>query len=167
MKITNKKIIKTILVIILIIIILLLNWIFLSGRTYSRYKNQIQGESLTTVAKPVFVVDGAESILIDGIEDTTYEFSVKNYDGFSVSEVDMDYTIEIVNNSKADLEFILKKDGKQVSLNKNITGNISLSSLKKQIDNYELLIKYHNNAATVGDISGNVQVKVIAVQAQK
>ncbi len=167
MDITKKKIIKAILIIVLIIIILLLNWLFLGGRSFSKYKKKLDSNSLTEIAEPVFTVDGASNILIDGIDDTVYEFSVRNYDNFSTSEVDLDYTIQIVNNSGANLEFILTKDGKTVSLNNNKTNSISLSGLKKQTDNYKLQIKYHNNPAIAYDITGNVQIKIEAVQAKK
>ena len=121
MDITKKKIIKAILIILLIIIILLLNWLFLGGRSFSKYKKNFGSNSLTEIAEPVFTVDGASNIQIDGIDDTVYDFSVKNYDNFNTSEVDLDYTIQIVNNSGADLEFILTKDGKSISLSNNKT----------------------------------------------
>ena len=76
----------------------------------------------------------------------------------------MQYYIEIVNNSRADLEFILTKNGQSISLNSNKTNLISLSSNRKQDDNYELRIKYHSDGAIIGDIEGNVQIKVEAAQ---
>lgn len=165
MDITKKKILKAILVIILIVIILLLYWLFLGGRSFSKYRKNVNGNSATQVAEPVFQVDGASNILIDGIEDTIYNFSVKNYDETGISNTKMQYYVQIVNNSKANLEFILTKNGQAISLNSNKTNLISLSSNQKQDDNYELRIKYHNDDAIIGDIDGNVQIKVEAVQA--
>lgn len=167
MDITKKKILKIILIVILIIIILLLSWLFLGGRTFSKYKKNINASSLTEIAKPILNVEGDREIKIDGIEDTLYNFSVKNYDGSDISEVDMNYFIEIVNNSKADLEFILTKNGKDIKLTNNKTDLISSSGLERQTDEYQLKIKYHNNPAIVEDIDGSVQVKVEAVQATK
>ncbi len=167
MDITKKKILKIILIVILIIIILLLSWLFLGGRTFSKYKKNINASSLTEIAKPILNVEGDRKIKIDGIEDTLYNFSVKNYDGSDISEVDMNYFIEIVNNSKADLEFILTKNGKDINLTNNKTDLISSSGLERQTDEYQLKIKYHNNPAIVEDIDGSVQVKVEAVQATK
>lgn len=122
---------------------------------------------MTEIAKPILNVEGDRKIKIDGIEDTLYNFSVKNYDGSDISEVDMNYFIEIVNNSKADLEFILTKNGKDINLTNNKTDLISSSGLERQTDEYQLKIKYHNNPAIVEDIDGSVQVKVEAVQATK
>lgn len=167
MDITKKKILKIILIVILIIIILLLSWLFLGGRTFSKYKKNINASSLTEIAKPILNVEGDREIKIDGIEDTLYNFSVKNYDGSDISEVDMNYFIEIVNDSKADLEFILTKNGKDIKLTNNKTDLISSSGLERQTDEYQLKIKYHNNPAIVEDIDGSVQVKVEAVQATK
>ena len=167
MDITKKKILKIILIVILIIIILLLSWLFLGGKTFSKYKKDINASSSTEIAKPILNVEGASDIKIDGIEDTIYNFSVKNYNGLDVSEVDMNYYIEIVNNSKADLEFILTKNGQPINLNNNKTDLISSSSLNRQSDDYQLKIKDHNNPAIVEDIDGNVQVRVEAVQATK
>lgn len=168
MDITKKKILKAILLIILIIIFLFLLFFTLGARkTYSKYNKDIKSSSITETAKPIFVVDGESNILIDGITDKNYTFEVKNYDSTGASEVDLDYYIEIVNNSSADLTFELTKDGKRVALNNNKTSKISLSSLTKQDDSYSLKIKYKNNTAITNDISGNVQIKVEAVQAEK
>ena len=167
MDIKKKKIVKIVLIIILLIIMLLLWGIFFGGKSFSKYKKDVNSSSLTEVAKPVFVVEGADDIKIDGREDTIYNFSVKNYDEKGKSEVDLDYTINIENNSKADLEFVLTKDGKRVLLSNNKSNKTTLSSNEKQSDDYALQIKYHNSPAVVQDIDGNVQVKVEAVQAEK
>ena len=167
MDIKKKKIVKIVLVVILLIIMLLLWGVFFGGKSFSKYKKDVNSSSMTEVAKPVFVVDGTDDINIDGIEDTVYYFSVKNYDKTGTSEVDLDYYINIENNSKADLEFVLTKDGRNIPLNNNKTNKITLSNGNKQEDEYQLKIKYHNDPAIVQDIDGNVQVKVEAVQAEK
>lgn len=166
MDIKKKKVIKAVLIIILIIIILLLWLLCFGGKSFSKYKKDINSSSLTEVAKPIFSVDGASDIKIDGIEDTVYYFTIKNNDKSGVSEVDLNYYIQIENNSKADLDFVLMKDGKNVPLNNNKTNLISLKSSNKQDDEYQLRIKYNNNPAIVSDINGNVQIKVEAVQAE-
>ncbi|MFG6318370.1 MAG: hypothetical protein K1W33_00675 [Clostridia bacterium] len=167
MDITKKKILKTALIILLIIIILLLCSLFLGGRSFSKYKKNFNVSSSTEIAKPILNVEGDSNIKIDGIEDTIYDFSVKNYNGSNVSEVDMNYYIEIVNTSKADLDFILTKNGKTVSLKNNKTDLISLVSTIKQTDDYQLQIKYNNNPAILTDIDGSVQIKVEAIQSIK
>lgn len=167
MDVNKKKVVKIVLIVVLLILMLLLWWKFWGGKSFSKYKGDVSASSVTEVAKPVLSVEGADDILIDGIEDTIYNFSVKNYDGNETSEVDLDYFINIENNSDADLEFLLVKDGKKVSLTNNKTNTITLSSNGKQTDNYELQIKYHNNPAQTEDIKGNVQIKVEAVQAQR
>lgn len=167
MDVKKKKIIKTILIIVVMMIFLLLCWLFLGGKSFAKYQKEIDSNHSLEIAKPVFVMDGADNIKIDGVEDTVYHFSVKNFDDSEISEVDMKYAIQIVNNTEADLEFILTKDGESIQLEGNKTNFISLSSLTKQEDHYELKIKYLNHSATNEDINGNVQIKVEAVQVEK
>ena len=167
MDVNKKKVVKIVLIVVLLIIMLLLWWLFGGGKSFSKYRKDVETNSVTEVAKPIFVTEGADDIKIDGIDDTVYNFSVKNYDENETSEVDLDYFINIENNSDADLEFILVKDGKKVPLTNNKTNTITLSSNGKQSDEYALSIKYHNNPAQTTDITGNVQIKVEAVQAEK
>ena len=71
---------------------------------------------MTQVAEPVFQVDGASNLLINGIEDTTYNFSVKNYNETGINNTKMQYYVQIVNNSRANLEFVLTKNRSSSSL---------------------------------------------------
>ena len=151
----------------IIIFLLLLSFTLGARKNYAKYNRDVSSSSSTDVAKPIFVVDGDSNILIDGISDKTYTFNVKNYDATGISEVDLDYYIQIENNSDADLTFELTKGGQKVNLTNNKTNKISLSGLTKQTDLYSLKIKYTNNPAITNDISGNVQIKVEAVQADK
>ena len=166
MEIKKKKIIRLIFIIILVIVLLLLWVFFIRGKSFARYKSEITSNSVSQIAKPILNVDGASNIKIDGIEDTIYKFSVKNYNGTGKSDVDLQYYIEIVNNSQADLEFTLKNKGNVVELNNNKTNLITLSSESEQTDEYELKIKYNNNPAITSDIDGNVQIKIEAIQAE-
>lgn len=151
---------------LVLIILIVLSWLIFGGKTFSKHIKQVASNSAEQISKPVFIVDGASNIKIDGINDTVYNFSVKNYDDAEISEVDLDYYIEIVNDSKADLGFILTKNGESIDLNNNKSKFIELSSLSKQDDNYQLKIKHNNNPAILSDIEGNVQIKVEAVQSR-
>lgn len=166
MNVKTKKTINIVLIVLLIIIFILLLLMFMWGRTLAKYSKEINSSATSGVAQPILIVDGAENIKIDGINDTIYTFSVKNYVLSDVSDVDMDYNIEIVNDSKADLEFELLKDGKAVSLKNNKTETMHIKGVESHSDHYELRIKYKNNPAITEDITGNVQVKVEAVQAE-
>ena len=167
MDIKTNKIINVTLVILLIILILILCWIYFSGKSFSRYKTTVTSNSIAQVAKPVFNVDG-DYIKIDGIEDTSYKFSVKNYDSSSTSEVKIKYYIEIVNNSQANLTFkLLDENNNVIKLDKNKSTIFELNKDIKQSDNYILNVKYTNDTAIVDDIQGNVQIKVEAVQSEQ
>ena len=74
------------------------------------------------------------------------------------------YNIEVINNSQADLQFELSKDGEKVVLTNNKTEVMFLNGISQDKDDYELRIIYNNNPAIVEDISGNVQIKVEAIQ---
>lgn len=165
MELKKKKVIKLILTIILIIIAVFL-FSFWSVRTFAKNKEIVESNGVSEVAKPIFVVDGAENIKIDGIEDTVYNFSVRNYEGNQISEVGLRYFVEIVNFSGANLEFILVKDGQTVKLEKNKSELMNLKNAEKQEDCYQLQIKYGDNSNAVSDIHGNIQIKVDAVQAE-
>ena len=167
MSVNKKKVIKILLVIILIIIILLFGLLFLKRKTYSKYNKNVKANSSIEVAEPIFIVDGANDIKIDGIEDTTYDFSVKNFNLIKNSDVELNYYIQFENNSNADLEFILTKDNEEVILKNNKTDLMYLTNLFNQEDKYSLKIKYTNNPGIVTDIDGNVQIKVEALQKRK
>lgn len=167
MKIKNKRIIKIILAVLLFIIILLLFSIYLGKvKNYAKYSEAINSTGSAEIAKPVFEVDGDSSIKIDGIDDTTYVFSVKNYNQTDLSHTDLDYYIEIINNSEANLEFELLKNDVSVVLNNNKSDNFKLIHSNNQEDIFKLKIKYQNNPAIENDIDGNVQIKVEAVQSK-
>ena len=119
MKLKNKKAIHLFLVILLILLILF--FMLFLGKAFSKYKKGVNSNAIAEVATPIFVVDGTENIKIDGIEDTLYKFSVKNYKGTDISEVDMNYNVQIVNNSDANLEFELIKNGEKIVLTNNTT----------------------------------------------
>lgn len=163
----KKKMIKAIVIILLVMIWLCFCWILIGGKSFAKYKSETNASYLAEIAKPVFIVDGAENIQINGLEDTVYDFEIKNYDDTFTSGVNLSYEIEIVNNSKADLEFELSKNGKSVILAENKTNLNFLEASNKQKDSYQLKIKYHNNPAITSDITGNIQIKTQAMQTEK
>ena len=55
-------------------------------------------------------------------------------------------------------------ENKQVELTNNKTEVMFLNGISQDKDDYELRIIYNNNPAIVDDISGNVQIKVEAIQ---
>ena len=165
MNIKKKKIMRFIILCILILIMILLWLEIMKGNSFAKNRIQINSNGIAEIAKPIFVVDGNSNIKIDGNQDTVYKFSVKNFDDINISQTDLNYYIEIVNNSIADLNFILTNNGNIVNLNNNKTELIPLTSSNKQTDEYELKIKYNNNSAIESDIDGNIQIKVEAIQA--
>lgn len=164
MNIKTKKTIHIILVILLILLVFLLMFFF--GKAFSKFKKDINSNAIAEIATPIFVVDGTDNIKIDGITDTVYKFSVKNYKGTDISEVDMNYVVQIVNNSDADLDFELLKNGEKLKLTNNKTDSINIKGISRNTDEFELRILYKDNPAVVEDITGNVQIKVEASQSE-
>ena len=166
MKVKTKKAINIVLIVLIIILVLFFLFMLLWGKSFSKFRTNVNSSAESSIAKPILVVDGDKNIKIDGIEDTVYEFSVKNYKGLEISDVDMEYSIQIGNDSEADLQFELVKDGKSITLKNNKTETMKLNGITRDSDNYELTIKYKNNPAILEDIEGNVQIKVEAFQSE-
>lgn len=76
----------------------------------------------------------------------------------------MQYTVEIINNSKANLDFELSRNGVKQELINNKSEILTIKGITRVTDSFELKIKYNDNPAVVEDITGNVQVKIEAVQ---
>lgn len=163
-----KKSIKIILIIVLIIIFLLLLFLFCGKLSYSKYKSKVNSSAVGDIAKPVFEVEGLDSIKIDGVNDSEYNFSVKNYKDNEKSDVDLEYYIEITNNSEANLSFkLLNSKNRTVKLDRNNkSAKFTLDSANKQKDDYKLVVTY-KSSESITDIEGNVQVKVEAIQSQE
>lgn len=152
-----KKIIKKVSMIVVVFYIIV-------GISYAKYKQGLTGNGKVSVAKPILVLNSTDDVKINGMKDTKYRFSVKNYTQTEVNEVNLKYFIQIINHSDADLEFTLFKNGEMVDLIENQTEGILLCNLTKQEDEYELKIKYNDDIRIKSDIYGSVQIKVEAIQ---
>lgn len=168
MTVKSKKMITTIFTIVAILITILLFWLTIGGESLAKLKNEASDTKKSAeIAESVFRVDGDQMIKIDGKEETVYHFSVKNYDETKMSEVDLNYDIEILNASSSDLEFELSQNGKPVNLDQNKTDLFCLSPFEKQKHDYILRIIYQNQPANFEEIEGSVQIKTQAIQTRK
>ena len=78
----------------------------------------------------------------------------------------MNYNIEIVNDSEANLDFELTKNGELLNLTNNKTDTMIIEGITRKTDKYELKIIYNDNPAITEDISGNIQIKVESFQTE-
>lgn len=166
MDIKKRKIHKNIVNIMFVFIIVLLFFLIFTGKIFAKYKKSVISDGLANVAKPVFEVDGVQDILIRGIDDTVYNFTIRNYNESDLNEVPMQYYIEFINNSSAELSYELLKNNEKVELNNNKTNLIFLNNLEKQEDNYILKIHNIDNPEILSSIEGKVQIKVQAMQVE-
>lgn len=155
-----KKIFKKVSIIAVLLYII-------AGISYAKYKQKLTGNGKVLVAKPILILDATNDIKIDGMKDAIYKFSVKNYTDTQMNETNLNYFIQLINHSDADLEFTLYKNDEKIALNQNQTEGIFLSNLSKQEDKFKLEIKYKDDANCKSDIQGDVQIKVEAIQEDK
>lgn len=164
-KYKKRRIIRTVLIVAIMILLIIL-FLLLYRKSMAKYKEIINLSSEAEVATPVFIVDGLDNITVDGTaEQSIYNFTVRNYEGDDISDVGMEYYIEIVNDLGSVLSFNLSKDNKPVNLKNNKTENIKISGENKGQDNYQLAINFNKEQSQDDvDVKGEVQVKVVAVQ---
>ena len=118
------------------------------------------------IAKPIFLVDGSQISQID--ENNTigyYEFTIRNYEGDSISETGFLYTIEIVSNTDESIQFELYNESEKVPLYNLKTEKIAISGNEKIDQKYKLKITYNELLGNQEkDIIEEVQIKVHSEQ---
>lgn len=163
-----KKILKITLIILLIILLILLLMMFFGSSTFSKFKSKVSSSGIAEIATPIFNVEGVNSIKIDKNNSSKYNFSVSNYKNTNISQVEITYYIEILNNSEANLSFSLyDANNKQVKLVDNKSGLFTLKKNITQKDNFSLYVTYTEDSTILDDIEGNIQIKVEAAQIQE
>lgn len=156
----KKKRIKIILVLTVIIILLSMR------TTYAKYISVDKISSQFSIATPIFVVQGGETIKISEINNIGYyEFSIKNFDENNISEVGFLYTIEIIANADDSIQFELYSNEIPIALEDFKTPKLSISGSEKIEQNYTLKVIYDSTKGIQGkDILEEVQVKVHSEQ---
>ena len=153
----------------LIIVITIILVLFFTGYSIGKGLSNSIIETDTEIAEPILVVENGPSIDITAINNKGYyDFKVKNYDEEGkLTQIDLEYTIEIISKTDESIEFKLYKDDEEISLNNNITDKIAISSKRKQDDRYKLEIMYDKaKVKSVTDIIQDVQIKVHSEQAK-
>ena len=157
-----KKRELTILAISIMILIL-----FFSGYSMGKGYSKTNIQSKAEIAEPILIVENNPIIEINGRKKKEYyEFNVKNYkeDG-EITQVDLEYYIEILSETKESISFKLYKNGEEITLNNNKTENIKLGKEEQQKDNYKLEIIYDKTKnKSIDDIIQDVQIKVHSEQ---
>lgn len=133
--------------------------------SYARY---IKNESLNIVqeiANPVLEVEEGKIIKIDKINNTgVYEFSIKNFNSKKISEIDSEYTIEIISDIKDVVKFELYNGEKQIQLQNLKTEPILIKGNNKIKEDYKLKIIYNDVNNIKSNIISNIQIKIHSEQ---
>ena len=133
------------------------------GKAYQNTSVQARAK----VAEPIMIVENNPVVQMNGKnEKEYYNFKVKNNkENGKITEVDLEYNIEIITKAENLISFKLYKDDKEIPLKNNRTDNIKLEKGKAQEDNYKLEIIYNKNEGhSIDDIIEDVQIKVHSEQ---
>lgn len=148
-----------------VIVILIIVAIFSANISYARY---IKNECLNIVqeiANPVLDIKEGEIIKIDKINNIGfYEFSIKNFNSKKISEIDSEYTIEIVSDIEEAVKFELYNGEKQVNLQDLKTEPILIKGNNKTEENYKLKIIYNDVKDIKSNIMSKIQIKIHSEQ---
>ena len=148
-----------------VIVILIIVSISFVNMSYARY---IKNECLNIVqeiANPVLEVEEGKIIKIDKINNTGfYEFSIKNFNSKKISEIDSEYTIEIISDIKDVVKFELYNGEKQIQLQNLKTEPILIKGNNKIKEDYKLKIIYNDVNNIKSNIISNIQIKIHSEQ---
>jgi len=162
-----KKKKKNIDFLIVIIILIILFITFFISFSLAKYTVEVNGKILGNIARPIIELKGEESLLITAnMPKTSYTFEVRNYnEDENVSEVEMQYYIEIISNVNEAINFELYSEDKVIELQNRRTNLIDMKKNEKQIDKYKLDIIYDNSKGNLDeDIKENIEIKIHSIQ---
>lgn len=153
-----------ILAMIIIPFLVLILW--LSGSSLGKSITEYIIQSKTPIAKPIVTVKTDPMIKFTREEqEQTYTFTVKNYEGESISEVDMKYTIEIIGNDNQLFTISLSKEDNPITLQEQKTEWIALKGEEKEEHHYQLKITDPKKQIQVNpNQQESIQLKVHAEQ---
>ena len=101
----------------------------------------------TKIAKPIIIMEEGEKINIDGTSnEQEYQFKIKNYNEKNeISDVQMNYYLQILGNKDKAIEFELYENEKIIPIINNKTQTLKLGNKTKEEKNYILKIKYNKS----------------------
>ena len=153
-----------------VVLIILLCTITLFTVKFSRakYLTTIEGYGSAEIAKPIIEIEKEDEKSVevyDGIKTIEYSFSVTNKKNEEISDVDIEYVIEVVNTeSNFPIEYSLYRNDTKIELENNKTKPMILKNSENLKDEYKLSIMWKEKE---GEISDNDDVKIIIEAVQK
>ena len=130
------------------------------GKYFSKTNIEVESE----IAKPILEIEGDTTLNINTLkEKETYKFKVKNYDETNkITEVDLEYYIEIIPKENENIKYKIYKDDSELSMNESKTEKFLLTREKTQEDNYKIEILLNN--ISVQELVQNIELRVHAEQ---
>lgn len=160
--IKKKKSYKDFLIVTIFLIILFTT--FIISICFAKYVIAINGKVFGNIAQPIIELKGEESLLITATAPkTSYSFEVRNYnENEDISEVEMQYYIEIISNTDERIKFELYNKEEKVKLENKRTNLISMPKEDKEVHKYRLDVLY--DTTNLKDIKDNIEIKVHSIQ---
>lgn len=138
----------------------------LVANSIAKYKEGKIINVLANIAKPIVEIDKQECFKITTLNpEVSYMFEVRNYNEKEISEVEMEYYIEIISDVKEEVKFSMYKNEEEISLINNKTEKMYLTKENKDIHMYRLDIKYDKEQdKSEENILKEIQIKIHAIQ---
>lgn len=148
-------------VIILAIFVIILTC---SRTSFGKYFSKTNIEIESEIARPILKVEGDTRLNINKVkENETYNLKIKNYDeNNKVTEVDLEYFIEILPKENEIIKFEIYKEDRKINMYENKTEKFLLTREKMQDDNYKIEILLNN--ISVQELVQNIEIRVHAEQ---
>lgn len=151
---------------LIIFVILIIGITFFSGMSIGKAIHNTNIKNNTRIAKPVLEVEkGSEVIITEDNKRGEYKFKIKNYNQEQITEVDLTYYIEILEEDLNNfIQYQLYKDDKILELKENKTEKMTFNKDIKEEQNYTLKVTYDDSINTIEDIMKDIQIKVHSEQ---
>ena len=122
--------------------------LFLSGFSLGIAFGKTTLENKTQIAKPILEVENGDPININANQTKgTYEFKVRNYEKEgNVTQVDMEYYIEMIIPTEKTISFKIFKNGEELKVSENKTDRFLLTKKEAKEDQYKIEIQYDKNS---------------------
>ena len=149
----------------LIIIFSIVLIFFFSNASIGKETSKTKIETKAEIARPIIEIENSEMVdITNSKNEGIYEFKIKNYDKTgNITEVDMEYNIEILSEEDKNLTFKIYKEDKEIEINGNKTKSYLLSKDKKQEDNYKIEIIYEKDRINY-EVANEIKMKVLSEQ---
>lgn len=155
---------------VLIVLVIVLGF---ASFCLGKYTGYVTIQVRTEIANPKFAVEFSGPVEISAIDNQkTYTFTVKNYEideneNKTVSEVDLEYFVQILSNTDETIKYELYKNNELIEINENLASNyIKMNSNDINEHNYSLKIIYDKSEKTneTADIVDETKIKVYCKQ---